>query len=432
MKYVIFLMLLLSGVGLTAQESTMLEITGFTDGSAMQAAGAQVGDVILMYDGARVTSLEQLGILREKAKGTVNVQVRRGDGQLSLRVPAGALGVYLRTLAPDHKRSADAVVIEGIGRLGWDLKMESTFMACVCRVDERFGRGLSYGDILGLSGYAFRLQVHTTLCPSSPDAPCGRDVGGEVLRTLGYSFVPCHLDEVEKELEQGSCAQAELEDNIRASLDAGWPVIAIDMIEIPEWGIVTGYQKGGEELFCRTYFDRTRGYELAQKFPWALYCLTGYQQADLTAAWRGSLVKAREMLEAERYDEYYSGLAAYKHWIDLLEAVRQDDVKEQSFAEAMHANWWIYFSQMEARGFAAPYIRAHAGELGLSPEDAEKLAALYDAQVEALQAGYGNVPAEMIGNETADWTPQARAGQVETLRRLMELEQEVLVILKKV
>jgi len=432
MRYILFLVVLLWGVCLAAQEDVMLEVTGFTDGSAMQAAGAQVGEVILMYDGARVTSLEQLGKLREKAKGTVSVLVRRGDGQLSLSVPAGVLGVYLRTLAPDHKRTADAVVIEGIGRLGWDLKMESTYMGCVYRVDERFGRGLSYGDILGLSGYAFRLQVHTTLCPSSPDAPCGRDVGGEVLRTLGYSFVPCHLDEAEPDIEEGSCSQVELEDNIRASLNAGWPVIAIDMIEIPEWGIIAGYQKGGEELFCRTYFDRTSGYELARKFPWALYCLTGYQQADLTAAWRGSLVKAREMLETERYDEYYSGLAAYEHWIALLEGVRQDDVKEQAFAEAMHANWWIYFSLMEARGFAAPYIRAHAGELGLSPEEAEKLAALYDAQMETLQAGYGNVPAEMIGNEIADWTQQARAGQVETLRRLMALEQEVLAILKKV
>ena len=255
-----------------------LKITGFVEVSALQTAGAQLGDIITYYDGTRIESLEQLLSLRDSLqKEVAAVILRRGADEVKVNIPKGMLGAYLQEIAVDHPVDDDAVIIEGIGRLGWGLGMENSFLGCVMLLEDKFGQKLSYQDILGLSGYGFRTHFYRgSFCGSSVDATCGRDIGSEILKRLGYEFEVYSLpDSCKACKEKEGETRKHLLRQIKASIDAGWPVIAIDLIDVAEWGLVTGYQQGGEQLFCRTYFDMTEGYELAHKFPWTIYAITG-------------------------------------------------------------------------------------------------------------------------------------------------------------
>lgn len=246
-----------------------LKITGFVEKSNLKNAGAQEGDIVTHYNGIKIDSLAQLLMLRDQLKqDTVDVVLKRGVEEVKVRIPKGMLGANLSEIVPDHMIERDAVIIKGIGRLGWGMGMENSFLGCVTLLEEKFGSKLNYQDIIGLSGYGFRLSFFRGFCPSSPDATCGYDVGSGILKRLGYEFevysLP-HKDKASKdEIEK---ARPGLLRKIKASIDKGWPVIAIDLIDIAEWGLITGYQKNGEELFCRTYFDMTDGYEIARKFP---------------------------------------------------------------------------------------------------------------------------------------------------------------------
>ena len=420
--------------GLAAEEEVILQITGFLDDSPLQAAGAEEGDVILHYAGHRVKSLDHLSELRDGVSGEVEVILLRGAESLRVSIPAGSLGVYLRVFDEAHEIAPDAVRIEGIGRLGWEHDMYNSFLGCVYRLDEKFGRGLLYQDILGLSGYAFRFHMFTqSLCPSSPDATCGFDTGYYVLRTLGYDVEPLLLasSEIGREYKQMARSQGELEERMMQGIDAGWPTIGIDIVEIPEWGIVTGYQRDGEEFFCRSYFDTTADYNLIEKFPWSVYIVKGYSQNDLSDAYRASLQKACEMLETPAYHDYKSGLAGFDQWIMHLENVATVNMDEAALLEAMHANWWAYINLFIARKFAGDYLNQHADKFGLPPGDVDTLLAIYGKEVGLLLAGMGDVPNNLEGAVVADWTSTKRRNQIETLRELRKLEEQALEILRK-
>lgn len=70
---------------------TGAEITSFVEGSAIEEAGARVGDVIVAVDGIEVGSIDELVSLlrRMRAGQDVTVTVARGDSRLDLDVTLG-------------------------------------------------------------------------------------------------------------------------------------------------------------------------------------------------------------------------------------------------------------------------------------------------------------------------------------------------------
>ena len=412
-----------------------LMIEGFTDGSNLQKAGALKGDRILSYNGGDVTSAAKLRELRD-ATGTPEVPVvlLRGDGRIEVTVPKGRLGVFLREVAPEHPRDGDAVVIDGIGKLAWGTGMENSFLAAVYRIDEKFGRKTSYRDLVGLSGYGFRVLFFDGWCPSSPDVTCGRDLGAELLGKLGYSCEDYYLltPETEGKLRGEAKSEDELRDIIRSSIDRGYPVLAIDLIGVPEWGLITGYQKGGKELFCRTYFDRTEGYDIAQKTPWVIYVIGERKEPKLANEYRNSLLLARELYETEKYDIYFSGLKALDAWIAALKNEEDFDGMGPSRLEMVHlANWWIYYSLSIARADAVQYLTENRERFGANTDLVDELIRLYGNEVEILQNGRESVPSPHAGNRPSNWTGEERARQTAVLEKLRGIEGKVGALLGK-
>lgn len=410
-----------------------LKITGFVENSNLKNAGAQVGDILTHYNGIKIESMQQLQMIRDRVEqDTVEIVLRRNDEEKKINLLKGMLGAYLQEIMPEHPVDDDARVITGIGRLGWGMGMENSFLGCVTLLAEKYGSKLNYSDILGLSGYGFRFHFFKGFCPSSPDATCGRDVGSEVLEKLGYEFEVYSLLDTCKKCNDEKCKEREqLLDIIKTGIDQGFPVIAIDLIETAEWGIITGYQKNGKELFCRTYFDMTEGYEIAQKFPWVIFVIKGKKPVNINNEYRTSLIMAKELYNTKNYGAYENGLNGIKIWIKSL----KDDnffksLDEKKMYEIMLANWWIYYSLSDARLINSKYLIVNKEKFGVDGKIIYDLAQLMEKESALLQSGFDFVPSPFEHRNTSAWTPELRKKQAKVLSDFLKLEEQVNQILK--
>ena len=420
----------------TEKESLMkLKITGFNEGTAIEKAGAKIGDILLTYDGKPVYTLKQLAECKEAVKtDEVEVTLLRGQAVIPIKIPKGQIGVYLQELIPDHKMDDNAVVIDGIGKLGWGIGMENSFLGALTLIEEKFGQKTSYEDLVGLSGYGFRLHFFDGFCPSSPDATCGKNVGEDILKKLGYDFDVYHLqsDEfIEKDLEMRS--EEEMRKIILKSIDKGFPVIAIDLIEVPEWGLITGYQKDGKELFCRTYFDKTDGYEIARKFPWIIFVIKDHKKANISPLYAESFEIANELYNTEKYDEYFSGIKAIEEWIiDLKDEKSYKEADKKVFDEMKLANWWIYYSLMEAKSITKEYLLNNIEKFKKDKDLVTELAEIYNDEAEFLYKHFQQIPSPHVPNPDLIWDQENREKQIQILNEFLELEKEANEILKKI
>jgi hypothetical protein len=338
------------------EKEKKLVITGVMPESGAEVAGIKSGDILMTYNNKIVNSIEKLNKLKANVKDdSIEITVKRGEERIQFIIPKGFIGIYLKEILPDIEFDKDAVIIEHIDRLDWDTGEMSSFIGALTRIAEYLNIQKDYVYLMGVSGSAFRILFYEGWCPSSPDATVGFDCGKVALESIKLKSTYLLLDKEKKN-------KAEIRQKIMESIDNRMPVIAIDLIEIPEWGLIVGYQKDGEELIVCDYFDRRKGYDIAEKFPWIVVIVSGEKnKIDDYENFKNALKIAQELYETEKYEAYYSGLAAIKYWIKHLE---EDDFKSfdgKQFENAMLANAWIFERLADDRGYGAHYVRSFVG-----------------------------------------------------------------------
>jgi len=251
--------------GKEAEPCHWLEVTGIVPDGPAARAGIRVGDALASYDGKPMGCRAELSAAQAAVQvDSVVFSFRRGNKELNFVLPKGKLGIHFAEWMNDLRPDSGAKLIAGVPNLSWN-EMNS-FMGALQAVGHRIGDHSGYAFLSGVSGAAFRTQFFDTWCPSSPDATVGFDAGTAALKARGLDATWLHVSSDGKNKPQIVAA-------IKKSIDAGMPVLAIDLIETPEWGIIIGYQKNGEELLCRTYFDKRKGFDVARKFPFAVAIL---------------------------------------------------------------------------------------------------------------------------------------------------------------
>lgn len=430
-SFLVFLVILISIVQCTSQKTSAykLKISHFIEGSNLEKAGAQKGDYLLKYNGKDVLSLEHLIKLRNKATGKmVKVLLRRNDIEIEIEIPNGQLGVTFKEYFPNHEIAKDAVLIEGIEKLEWGSGRDNSFLACVFLLEQKFGSAISYQNLIGISGYGFRLQFFDRFCASSPDATVGFDAGSFLLSQLGYRFRYYHSETLKSEELSGEYySEAEMRRVIIESIDRGFPVIAIDLIETPEWGLITGYQKKGNEFFCRTYFDKTAGYEIAQKFPWSILVLEEKIEPDIASLFKESLELAEVLYATPKYDNYFSGLRAVEEWIKALRDEQYFIKNFYRLAEISHANWWIFVSLQMARAVSSSYLSENIEMFQSDPKLLNQLIEIYQQEAALLIDNF-----EILPDQNETWTAEMRAKQIIVLEDFLKLEEKAYEILKSI
>ena len=424
-----------SGLGCAVRHSEPIEeppvsvqrqvvVTSVVPGSQAESLGIVPGDVILSYNGKKVTTEWGLTLAIQKLgkRPSASLVVLRDGKQLNFTVKPGKLGVVVTTRSKIN-RLADARTIDGIAPLSWQTGEMCSWVASVRRVLAHLGEQYDYKYLMGISGCAFRIQFFQSWCPSSPDPTCGFRCDQMLFSALGRDY-NYYLLAGKGHEEPDTLSRDQLAEKIVKSIDAGIPVVAIDIVKVPEWGIITGYQNHKKDFFCRSYFDHTEGYNIAEKFPWSILII-GKKGEALSGeeAVRRSIAIAEKMYRTERVGMYFCGPRAIREWILALKDQESfETLAPQDFQMRCLANSWIYQRFYSDRFTASDFLNDYAGAFGGMRPVVLQLAKLYHDEAAKLLQNESLVPSPYGPQPQPQWTPQLREDEAQVLEAVLEME----------
>lgn len=237
-------------------------------------------------------------------------------------------------------------VLEGIPPLKWGISEETTGIASMKRIMNYLGENVNYTDLMGMSGAAFHIAFYMKQwCPSSPDM---YDLDRSVIH-LGYK-----VHTYDKNMENFDLRSHA---RIITSINQGIPVLAVDLVEVADWGIIVGYE--GEQLLVRTYYDDGIEYSKAQNVPWIVKFVEKEKPADdcCETAIRSLRHATNRFSTKIIYENYANGPHAYTVWMEKLANTNWfESCSKEEFMHAWHTNAWIFNSLYDARIQARKYI----------------------------------------------------------------------------
>ncbi|GKU78982.1 RNA polymerase sigma factor [Paenibacillus sp. L3-i20] len=254
---------------------------------------------------------------------------------------------------------------------------------CMSFVDKE---ELTYEEVMGFTGYAFKLQINRFLADDS--GSCVYDLDTTMTNGLlnlglhnrysgGFIGEP-HTPKDESELNF-------IMDMIRTSISKGFPlIINNDNLFTDEFVIVYGYDDERQLLHVSDAGKEvTISYSaLGRTAPYYIHAIDDTFEIDKASSLYRTLQLAIKHARGGEvtFHEYVNGLAAYDVWIELLE---RDKVDARGCAE--------YLSVMqEARGSAAVLLRKAANGLFDGVDEKWSIAAMtaanHFAEVEAAFA----------------------------------------------
>jgi len=323
----------------------------------------------------------------------------------------------------EMRREGNRVWLDGIS--GWFCgDKESSVHAAQEAVMQAVGEDVTYDDLVGVSGLAFRMQVHKEgLCPSSPHSFCGYQCVERSVRALPWviRIFEAKPEDAEKVKE---ARQAVVE-----SIDRGVPV----QYGSEEDGIIVGYQKGGEEWICfHPMRDGGTKSFIETQWPWGI-AVFPEPKKEVPAARElalGALKQSVEMATAEEAESYFVGFRAWEAYVQRLEALEQTDDKARE--DAMLGNAWIYECLAQYRGVAERYLRGVADAFGAEAADHLLRAAdRYESMSNEVLRDAENcvvtvAPYSWALKEGQAWTNDMRRGQIRRLEAAVSLEREAI------
>jgi hypothetical protein len=322
-------------------------------------------------------------------------------------------------------RDGDKVWLEGV--TGWFVgDKESSVHAAQEAVMQAVGMDVTYTNLLGASGLAFRMQVSREgLCPSSPHAFCGYQcVAGSV------NALPWKVRVYEVKAEDTE-AVAEARQAVVASIERGVPV----QYGSEEDGIIVGYQKEGAEWFCfhPMHEGGTKRF-VETDWPWGIAVFTEPKETvpskrELAVRALGQAVEMSELGQSED-GTYRLGFAAWGDYLDKLRALQGAD--EETRDDAMLGNSWIYECLAQYRRAASEYLRDVAGSFAHGASlHLRRAADLYEEMATEVLCDSEHcvvtvAPLPWALEEGQSWTDKMRAEQIRRLEAALPLEREAI------
>jgi hypothetical protein len=309
---------------------------------------------------------------------------------------------------PGVARDEDRVQIPGLERMGWNQGKHNTYINSLRVVAKALGDDVSYDEIMTLSGAAFRVHLHQpNWCPSAADPGPGFNAAEVAAECLGYDGESVGGDD------------ARIWERIYESVDDGRPVLGVQLIGPPDWGIVAGYDRAHKKLFCRTYFDKGKDYPENTGWPFVfVFHRRRGTRPDAQVLFAQCLDRAVLLAETESFPSdpseprYLSGYAALTAWAKQLR--ESDDLDS-----GIHANAFCYEELIDARSCASRFLADAARKRACKP--LARAADIYRRIAGLLEKGRANAPFPWtLGGRP--WTLEMRQAEADALERVLALE----------
>ena len=299
------------------------------------------------------------------------------------------------------------------------------------RIAQVVGESITYDDLIGYGGFAFRANWHEAGCPSGGHPCCGYMCIANSERALPWKMQTFFAFPWDKPKEDRAAFEAQACAAIKASIERGIPVhygseedglIVGYADEGKRWLCVHPYHKGGAETF---WYDEGGGMAGGKdKWPWGIGVWTEPKPAAERASDReltvAALRQAVDMWKTPKKDAYFCGDAAYEHWLKWLRDVEAGKVADPK--AAMQGNGWCFDVLVHSRRIAGPWLKAKA----------EKFDEPARTQLLVATDHYAALSAECINNlkspwdlapgpgQFDKWTPQMRSEQIRRLEASRE------------
>ncbi|MBD3240343.1 MAG: hypothetical protein GF331_07140 [Chitinivibrionales bacterium] len=301
---------------------------------------------------------------------------------------------------------------------------ESSPHAAQEAIMQALGSAVTYEYLVGVSGLAFRTQLHKGgICPSSPNPYCGYACVARMVEALPVQ-VTAYERMGDKVTPETTVRKAVVE-----SIDKGIPV----QYGSEEDGVIVGYQKGGAEWLCYHPFkDGGQKQFVETKLPWGVGVHTIQQEPvppkkELVKA---SLQQALEMAATPDSGDYHVGYQAWDTYIAVLkELVDADDERR---GKQMQGNAWTYECLAQFRSCAASYLRDVASLFDEKPRGHLLTAAdLYDKMANAVLRDKDHcvtdiAPYPWMLKDGAKWTNEQLRDEIRRLEDALPLEKQAL------
>jgi hypothetical protein len=312
--------------------------------------------------------------------------------------------------------------IDGIPPMKYGENKDNTFVRSVQLSLNALGENYSYDYLMGISGAAFRIQFDPGWCPSSVDATCGFDVSHEIFKSLKYTARF-------KRINHNSFQDIkDLYSEIKTQIDQGKPIVAINLMGDMEWGIVTGYLKNEPGILCRTFNDESEEYSTARHAPWLTFFISD-KKTDNTSddLFSRSLEFAVLLARASKFEEYYSGFAAYEKWIEkIFQLAKRHD--SEDIKHTMEIHFILWNSLLDSRRAAFNYLVSADADKKLISGD--KIIGCYEKILGILEN-----PPQLSGQDksrdSSTGISEMIRNQAEVLNQAYLIEQEAIHLIEK-
>jgi len=313
----------------------------------------------------------------------------------------------------------DKGFIDKIPQLKWGENTENSFIRSTQLTLNALGENYSYEFLMGISGAAFRLHFNPDWCPSSADSTTGFDVSKVLFKSLGYKSELRSIDDNNFEDIKS------LYRKIIAQINLGIPIPAINLKVCPEWGIITGYLKNKPGILCRTYFDKTDEYSLAEHAPWLSFFIGEKGEAmNDDEIFKNSLEMAVELSKTDKFGEYKSGYSAFKKWIDELK-IQSESIKTFVFKE-YEINLTIFNSLLDSRRAAVGYLTSMKDKM----KKGDTIIDNYKKEVELLTETQKKI-LPPFNAQARSWTAEILNKQVDILAEVLSIEKKTIHLINE-
>jgi len=266
------------------------------------------------------------------------------------------------------RRENGRVWIEDVPELRWGHSGECTFAGALAAALAVTTRPVSYGDLMGYSGLAFRIRWYRRFdepdwCPSSPVGEFSEEIE-TVARPIGWRM------RQESEMGKDRPAMERFAPAIRESIDAGRPVVGYPDKDL-NVAVAYGYEDvDGRTTFLWNAYGRPGLRITAQEVgPWLMILEAPVEPMERTAALAQALATPNwRRTRLEPWNRQAGQNASYLYGRDAFEQWRQDigqagEYSLESRKKLFFVSWWCFDCLENARHTAARFLNDRAGEL---------------------------------------------------------------------
>lgn len=332
-------------------------------------------------------------------------------------------------------------VLTDIPALTWD--KECTFIGSLENVLNFLGEDTDYIELMGMSGAAFRITFNISEWTTSSIDMYSRS---ESASFLGYYLEKYRILNRDGRISKPKSVVMEV---IKDEIDYGKPVIGSNLLNIPDWGLITGYD--GEDLLVRDYHEKedmkkVEGYVVAKRFPNIIFTVNKNDyRPDRIDSIKKSLSFSIRRFKLNRISgKFANGFSAYDAWINGLTDERKfSNMDKETYRKYWLVNGLMYSNLHDARHCAHLFLKRVSKII--RDDRLEEAAEYYSDLDKVIRDNWIYFPLPFFVKkgekrisipgeryvEGDEWTPEMRKYGYKSLRLIKKMEYRALKKLEK-